>query len=676
LVRSALWTLAVLRLATPGPAFALRPAPSDTLYVMPPIIVEAPRIGPSNDLRNRSGFVASVEMGERRGRVEDLSHVLSQLVGVRVNQYGGLGSFATVSIRGSSSSQVKVFLDGVPLDDAYLGVTDVSQLPLAGVDRVDVYRGFTPPALGSSAIGGAINLVTRVGGRQTGVEVHESYGSFDTSRHRLSLWSRPRGVRLFAHLSLARSLGDFEFMDDNGTPAAVEDDETTTRANNGFEAWNALARAEVDAPGLGEVVIGHTAASRDRGVPGLGSLQSQRARSERTWRMSHVLVDPDPWWRGRMTASAMGFYSHTTDRFADQDGSISLVPVDSENTLSAYGGRARARTSIHRLPVALDLMFEARNERFHPSASLPAPTDGPDRRRRSHTAALGAEWFPWDRSLAVSAAQRIEWQTNEFYDESVIVGVPPSPRGRFTESRESPSAGARWRVTGNVTLKGNIGRFYRLPTFLELFGHAGAVTGNSKLVPEEGLNRDVGVIVSLPTLGLLEAVYLDNDVENLILFFPNSQRTSQPVNIGSASIRGVELSASSAVTSPLQLTVDYSYLRTEDTSDIPFYAGNRLPSRPAHDLGASASYGRRWWRVAYEFHYIGANFLDRANLQWVRGRNLHNVIMSLRVPRTGFALTLEGRNLSDERVSDVGGFPLPGRSFYSTLSYRYMQTEG
>jgi iron complex outermembrane receptor protein len=171
--------------------------------VMPPVIVTAPRPDPRADITNRLGFVAMVDLSKRTGRVEDLPAVLSQLVGVRVTQYGGLGSFATVSIRGSSSSQVRTFLDGVPIDDPYLGLTNIADLPLGGVDRVEVYRGFSPPSLGGSAIGGALQLVTRMEGTHdatlsgaeasaaAGVLRHEAGSVFSLAKTRQVSFLRP-----------------------------------------------------------------------------------------------------------------------------------------------------------------------------------------------------------------------------------------------------------------------------------------------------------------------------------------------------------------------------------------------------------------------------------------------------------------------------------------------------
>ncbi len=100
-------------------------------------------------------------------------------------------------------------------------------------------------------------------------------------------------------------------------------------------------------------------------------------------------------------------------------------------------------------------------------------------------------------------------------------------------------------------MKANAGRYYRMPTFLELFGNTGSVTGNSQLDAETGENRDVGVVLNFPRAGAFRSLFLevsrfDNTAENLILFFPNSQYTVKPTNIGASRIRGWEVSAAAA----------------------------------------------------------------------------------------------------------------------------------
>ena len=194
---------------------------ADTLFWAPEIIVNAHRVTPQADLFNRSGFVALIDVERHRDRMEDIPMVLSRSVGVRVKQYGGLGSFATVSIRGSSSNQVQIYMDGVPLNDAYTGIADISDLALGDLQRIEVFRGFSPTAYGSSSIGGTINLVTRGAESIDGstavpaIEALASAGSFSTRRYMLTLASRMSLARLHGHISHVQSDGSFTFYDDN-----------------------------------------------------------------------------------------------------------------------------------------------------------------------------------------------------------------------------------------------------------------------------------------------------------------------------------------------------------------------------------------------------------------------------------------------------------------------------
>lgn len=654
----------------------------DTLFVAPQIIVEAPRRSPLDELFNRSGFVAMVDLGGRQDRVEDLAGILSQMVGLRVKQYGGLGAFATVSIRGSSSNQVQVFLDGIPLNDAYAGTANLADLPVGSIQRIEVYRGFTPPQLGAAGIGGALNLVTldtskwRDGKAFSRLEIHDSYGSFRTSKHQLSLWSQFWKFKCHVHGGYLRSDGDFTFVDDRGTPENTADDEEVTRINNAFESWNLFGRTYLDIPQIGSLSLIHNAVLREQGVPGLGFYQSANARYERDRHISYVRFESRPVLSRRLHTSATGFYSLTRERFDDPYGEVSFNKQATDNKITSYGVTGRMRMFAPLLPLTADFTFEGKKERYHPQSQFPTPTSGPDRLRDSYTLSLGSELHLLKQTLVLSAAERFEGHSNEFYDDPRFPWLPPTPQGKIEHSERTPNFGFRWRMTTYATLKGNWGKYYRLPTFLELFGNLGSVTGSSTLEPEHGLNRDIGVILSQDKLGFLrsaflEVVYLNNVVDNLILFFPNSQYTSKPMNIGAARIRGWELSFTSTLRERLRLSGNYTRLDTEDTSDIPYYRGNQLAGRPQDEFSLFIDWLHARGKIGYEHHYIGENFIDRANMQEIPSRRIHNLVVRVDTPLKGLSVTAEGRNLTGNRISDINGFPLPGRTFYATLSYQY-----
>ena len=94
--------------------------------------------------------------------------MLSSAVGVQVKRYGGLGSFSTVSIRGSTAEQVVVYLDGVPLNQAIGGGADVGRMSLGGVQEIQVYRGAVPARFG-------VPRVARFVGRDKSIFLSRKY---------------------------------------------------------------------------------------------------------------------------------------------------------------------------------------------------------------------------------------------------------------------------------------------------------------------------------------------------------------------------------------------------------------------------------------------------------------------------------------------------------------------
>ena len=180
-----LFLLAAATAASPPPPAASArgsdesaPRLADTVTVLPG--VEVARERALSDARRLlpTAFVTELGADERARTTESLSELLATAAGVHVTQYGGLGAFSTVSLRGASPGQVTILLDGVPLTSAAHGVVSLGDLPATAVERVEVYRGLGPLGLGVATPGGAVNLVTV---SSPGLrELHLSRGSFGT----------------------------------------------------------------------------------------------------------------------------------------------------------------------------------------------------------------------------------------------------------------------------------------------------------------------------------------------------------------------------------------------------------------------------------------------------------------------------------------------------------------
>ena len=145
-------------------------------------------------------------------------------------------------------------------------------------------------------------------------------------------------------------------------------------------------------------------------------------------------------------------------------------------------------------------------------------------------------------------------------------------------------------------------------------------------------------------------------------------------NFSRARIRGEEWSARLELPWQLLLTAAWSWQSAINQGPLPaFWVGKRLPGRPSRQSRTRLEWraeGRPGLRAGAELEVIGDNVLDPYNLQRVAERRLAGASLSIAPFPAALRLTLEGRNLLDDRAVDVGGFPLPGRSVFLGCTWR------
>ena len=92
--------------------------------------------------------------------VRNLGEVLSYIPGVSIAPSKGFGRPTAVSIQGCDSRQVRVMIDGIPLNTQSSGQVNPAEFPLENIARVEVIKGPASSAWGSG-LGGVINIVTK-----------------------------------------------------------------------------------------------------------------------------------------------------------------------------------------------------------------------------------------------------------------------------------------------------------------------------------------------------------------------------------------------------------------------------------------------------------------------------------------------------------------------------------
>ncbi len=633
------------------------------------VSAEAPAVETA-EVHDRTAAVTVIRAESFQGKATAVPEVLERSVGLTVRRFGGLGAFATASIRGSSAQQVAVLLDGVPVAGADTGWVNLSNLPLGEVERIEVYRGTAPLRLRSPAIGGVINVVTRRARPGWHGRAEVTYGSFDTLDLKGLVSWKGEAAGFLVSAGYTSSDGDFEFLDDNGTRANSEDDEVTARRNNAFYARNLLARATWEPSPTLHLEVWDDYFDKREGVPGIGSNQSERAHLRTYRNVAAARIGKQEFLVPDLEVELSMHRVDETTAFYDPLGEIGVGRQDNVNENVAWGGEGVLTAYVGEVQ-ALSFLAAYREERSKSWDERARVTEGDPQERRTLQFGAEDEIYLFGDRLLVNPQALYTRVAYDFGGTAPFSWQPlPAPDD---EHYWSYKLGATWEPVPGLRVRANVGRYFRLPTLAELFGDRGGVVGNPELVPEKGVNWDIGFSWDRPRpWGPVERLHLEAGLfqsltDDLILFVQTSQRTVKAINVSSARVWGVETAWSVDLAGWLAVQGNYTYQHTENTSEIPYYRGNQLPGRPAHELFNRVEVRWRILEAFHEFSWTAQNYLDAANFEKAESRQIHNVGLRVR-PRPWLSVTAEAKNLTDEQVVDALGFPLPGRSYYVTVS--------
>jgi vitamin B12 transporter len=173
--RTARWAAVALL----GIAWALRASAADNVVRTEPVVVTATRIEQKVSEQASSVSVVTREEMDQidAGLVGD---ALQELPGVDVQRAGGPGNRENIKIRGGLATGTLVMIDGFPVNSPTLGQFDISSLPAARFERIEVVRGAQSALYGSNAMSGVVNFLppSPAAGRRYGAGA--SGGTFST----------------------------------------------------------------------------------------------------------------------------------------------------------------------------------------------------------------------------------------------------------------------------------------------------------------------------------------------------------------------------------------------------------------------------------------------------------------------------------------------------------------
>lgn len=561
----------------------------------------------------------------RASLAADLPTLLRQQAGIEITQTGGIGTQASLFLRGANSNQTLILLDGQRIDSATTGATALDQIMLADIERIEIVRGNVSALYGSSAIGGVIQIFTRKGTGTPGGEVRAGLGSYGTRTIGASFGGAYGATQLYLGLS--------------------------HRASDGFSA----ARREfIPAP----FVFASADVDRDgyRNTTFTLNLAHDLKPGHRITALARTS-------RGRVE------YDGTWSNRSEQD--LDALQLVSENRLTErWSSRLMLAGSRDALDSYLDSTprsyFGTRNRQVD---WLNTITLAPE-----HRLTLGLGWLG-QRVASDTTYTRTRREVKhaaagyvgEFGQQGVQLNLRTDDYSDFG-SHTTWLAGYGLEVARGWRLLANASTAFRAPTFNDLYWPASPYfAGNPNLRPEKARSLEAGVqYASGPWLARL--VHFDTRTRDLIVYFYRlPPDVSTMVNLGRAKVDGWELSASGQLANiRFGLSVTAQDPRDANTGETLSRRAKRLGSLTLqHETGP--------WLIATEVKASDAR-ADTHVTNFSRSRNPGYTVVNLSGRyRLRDDLVLQARidNLFDRDYSLAHGYNTPGRSGHLELTWRF-----
>ncbi len=650
----------------------------------------------------------------------DINEVLDRTSGVRVRQNGGLGSDFTFSLNGFSGRQVKFFLDGIPIDNFGSSLT-LNNYPVNLADRIEIYKGVLPIELGSDALGGAVNIITRDDANY--LDASYGYGSFNTHRASLNAaYTHP--VNGFT----ARLISFYNFSNNNYKVRVRPIDLQTNqrlpeqeveRFHDDYES--ATAQVEIGVRGKSyadELLIGFIASGNDRDIQ-TGVTQDQvfgaRTASASAFIPTLKYRKKDLFTDG-LDINFYGAYNNNRNQFIDTTRvrfnwlGQSIPSTQAEFFRTQLQNKDREAVTTTNLAYKIDeRQGLSINHSFSNFKRTSSDIENPESPTLQFPQSLiknivgVAYQYQRERFKATAFTKAYFLNARAFVNNFGQSGDQAFTATQSSSTNYGYGAAASYFIKPRWQIKASYEQAYRLPQAVELLGDGLFTTRNANLRPESSDNFNLGMKYEFVPADehriQLEATYLLRLTNNFIQL---NQASSQPVarqflNIGQVTTNGLELNIQYDWKQQLTAGINLTYQDIVDNQEFitntnlggtvqspNFNFGFRVPNIPYLYGNVNVDYAfakanpsstlSNNFKIGYSLNYVQEYFLTPNQLGANNQDNIptqlsHSLRATYSLVDGKFNIGLELDNITDEELFDNYLLQRPGRAFFLNLRY-------
>lgn len=563
-----------------------------------------------------------------------ITQALATLPGVTVLQNGGPGTTSAVSIRGSSATQVAVFIDGIRVGSATTGTAEWADLPTSSFDRVEVISGPAAASFGADAVGGVVQLFTRHAANQPN-QTTVSFGggsnkTFDTQLRTSGTVASTGPLAALGGLTYSLGLHDYNTAGIDATQPYAYGHEN---GRNPYHAQDLDARLGYAHRNwsISTFALYHRS---DLSYDNLGGDNRQRDNQLTTGVAFHLDITPNT-----QFDQSLGYATDREFLYAN-DTSLATDEIDSTR-LSTSTSLTHQESGYTLLGQPLSGETKLAYDFTRELAFLPIDIPG---------------GVPARNDSAVSMHQSATLGPVTLF----LAGRHEIVQGRTVNTGNAALA---WAITPVYTARVSYGNAFRLPTFNDLYYPGFA---NPNLQPERSDSVEVAFDANT-RIGTFTAALYDTRVHDLISYDPE---TFLPVNVGRAHIQGVDLSYKGTLGQYTPVSLAVGILNPQDVSDQTW-----LSRRPRQTVSLSVDH--TW--DAFHLHalstgvsllYGGTTFDDQFNSQYLPSYTTVSLRASYRV-NAHLALSASLSNLFNRQYVSAYGYNSLGRTAFGKISYTF-----
>lgn len=459
----------------------------------------------------------------------------------------GLGSLATLTSRGASTSQTTVTWNGIPLQSPSLGLLDLGQISAGIFDKVSLLPGGNSTLQGSGAIGGILEMInTPPQNTDQEVKTQLNTGSFGH-------WSLNLNLKLnFEHIYTTTKLysliakNDFEYRPHPSLPK-------TNQSNAQVNRKGVMQTIGINFKNNSQLILHYWGQLSDMGIP--PTLHATQSSATQKDNFHRGLVQ----WKWNNQKWVLNTSIALFDEFNDYDDPTSGVM--NSNHFTSLKAEISSRYIISRKHQILMGVYSENTKAYSAHFSTPPSQSKSD---------LYISYF----------LNADNWQANLGLRQSLINGksIPliPTLSGNY---HITPALGASAKISFN----------YRVPTLNDLHWVPG---GNIDLAPESGWSQELKLRLKHPKSTYdrhISLVIYNRIIDNWILWSrPQNSFFFHAFNLNKVWSRGLEVRTAyefSLGELEFETEIGYQYTNSTYQSDVDnpsLKKGDQLFYTPIH----------------------------------------------------------------------------------------------